>query len=178
MFSGDCAAFASVAAKVKKVCEAATQLTRAEIGLAWTCADGEAKYALCGAKFDEAQQVSERQRELTSTHPAFALQRALRIDDVQRAQPAPNLGPLAGITRIASYLVAPVRGRRGDVIGGIALACSRPRAFDVRAQELVTGLASLTATAIESARLFREAHELMESNETFGKVVVTWDGRD
>jgi signal transduction histidine kinase len=150
---------------VKKVCDAATALTGAEVGFYFTCADGEVKYALCGATYDEAKQIAEHASELTAQSPAFALQRPLRVDDVQRAAPAPSLGVLAAITRIASYLAVPVRGRSGGVIGGIALAHSRASAFDVRAEQLVVGLASLTATATESARLFREAHELIAALE-------------
>lgn len=150
---------------VKRVCDAATQLTRAELGFAWTYADGEARYALCGATFEESQQVAERSRELSPSARSFALQRALRVDDVAHAVSAPDLGVLAGVKRIASYLAIPVRGRRGNVIGGIALGSSRQAAFDVRAEQLVCGLASLTATAIESARLFHEARELIGALE-------------
>lgn len=150
---------------VRKVCDAATALTSAEIGLYFTYADGEAKYALCGATFEEAQGIAERRDELTPSCPAFALQRALRMDDVTCAAAPTNLGVLSGIERIRSYLAVPVRGRGGDVIGGIALAHSRPAAFDVRAEQLVIGLASLTATATDSARLFREARELIAALE-------------
>lgn len=150
---------------VKKVCEAATALTSAEIGLSFAYADGDAKYALCGTTLDEARDVDGRRGELTPSCPAFALQRALRMDDVQRAAAATNLGVLSGIERIRSYLAVPVRGRGGDVIGGIALAHARPAAFDVRDEQLVIGLASLTATATESARLFREARELIAALE-------------
>jgi signal transduction histidine kinase len=150
---------------VKRVCDAATALTGAELGLYFAHIDGEAKYALCGATFEEAQDVAARRDELTSSCAAFALQRALRMDDVRRAAAATNLGVLSGVERIRSYLAVPVRGRGGDVIGGIALAHSRPSAFDVRAEQLVIGLASLTATATDSARLFREAHELITALE-------------
>jgi len=150
---------------VKRVCDAATTLTGAEIGLYFTYADGEAKYAVCGATFDEAEAIAKRRGELTSTSPAFALQRALRMDDVRRAAAATNLGVLSHVTRIRSYLAVPVRGRSGDVIGGIALGHSRASAFDIRAEQLVLGLASLTATATDSARLFREARELITALE-------------
>jgi GAF domain-containing protein len=150
---------------VKRVCDAATALTHAEVGLYFTCADGTAKYALCGATPQEAEAVAARRDELTTTSPAFALQRALRMDDVRRAAAATNLGVLSGMERIRSYLAVPVRGRNGDVIGGIALAHSGAAAFDLRAEQLVIGLASLTATATESARLFREARELIAALE-------------
>lgn len=151
---------------VKRVCDAATALTRAEVGIYFTCDDGDTKYAVCGMTFDEAQLVAERAAELSPGSRAFALTRALRIDDVRAARPAPALGVLADMPRIVSYLAISVRGRGGNVIGGIALGHSRAGAFDVRAEQLVIGLASLTATATESARLFREAHELIAELET------------
>lgn len=150
---------------VKSVCDAATLLTHAELGFYFSYEDGEVKYALCGTTFEEAQSIAEHAHELAATLRAFGLQRALRIDDMRLATPPPNLGVLAPVTRIASYLAVPVRGRSGDVIGGIALGHSRAGAFDVRAEQLVIGLASLTATATESARLFREAHELIAALE-------------
>jgi signal transduction histidine kinase len=111
---------------VKRVCDAATALTQAELGFYVTWDDGEPKHALTGATFEESASGSER---------------------------------------ITSYLAVPVRGRRGDVIGAIALASSRAGAFDARAEQLVAGRASLTATATESARLFRQAHELIAALE-------------
>jgi signal transduction histidine kinase len=150
---------------VKRVCDAATALTGAEVGLYFTTADGEPKYALCGTTFDESKAVASRTQELTPTNPAFRLQRALRMDDITRAAAATNLGVLSSVERIRSYLAVPVRSRRGDVIGGIALGHSRSAAFDVRDEQLVIGLASLTATATDSARLFREARELITALE-------------
>jgi len=144
---------------VNKVCQAATALTGAELGMYFTHADGETKYAVSGATPDEAQAIAAHRSELTPTCPAFALQRALRVDDVQRAPTL--LGVLSNIDRIRSYLAVPVRSWRGEVIGGIALAHGQPGAFDTRDEQLVIGLASLTATATDSARLFREAHELI-----------------
>lgn len=150
---------------VKRVCEAATALTNADVGFCFTYSDGEAKYALCGATADEATLVASRRDDMTPSSAAFVLQRALRMDDVRRAAAATNLGVLSGVERICSYLAVPVRGRGGDVIGGIALGHARAAAFDVRAEQLIIGLASLTATATESARLFREARELISALE-------------
>jgi signal transduction histidine kinase len=149
---------------VKKVCEAATALTGADVGTFFTLAGDEPKYALCGATFNEAAEITARSNELSHASPELALQGVLRIDDV-RTGTAHSLGMLAGLPRVVSYLAVPVRGRRGDVIGGIALGHSRPGAFNRRAEQLVIGLASLTATATDSARLFREARELITALE-------------
>jgi len=145
---------------VKRVCEAATLLTGAELGLFFTLSDSEPRYATCGTTFEEAAAIADHQRELHPTH-----RRALRIDDIRRTAAPADLGVLATLARVTSYLAVPVKGRRGDVIGAIELGHSRPGAFDVRAEQLVTGIASLTATATDSARLFQEAHELIAALE-------------
>jgi signal transduction histidine kinase len=143
---------------VKKVCEAATALARAEIGLFFIT--GEPKYALCGATPEEAAAIAAHEYAL---HPT--LSRALRVDDLRKMTSPANLGVLGTLPRVTSYLTVPIKGRRGDVIGAIALGHSRSGAFDARAEQLVTGLASMTATAADSARLFREAHELIAALE-------------
>jgi signal transduction histidine kinase len=150
---------------VKRVCDAATALTNAELGVCFTYVDGDVKYALCGATAEEGELVASRRHELTASSAAFALSRALRMDDVKRAAAETNLGVLSGVERICSYLAVPVRGRNGELIGGIALGRSRAAAFDARAEQLVIGLASLTATATESAQLFRDARELITALE-------------
>lgn len=85
------------------------------------------------------------------------LSRPLRLDDIH--------GMTVPLARATSFLAAPVKGRRGDVFGAIVLGHSRRAAFDVRAEQLLIGLASLTATAIDSARLFAEQHDLIAALE-------------
>ncbi|HSN27559.1 MAG TPA: ATP-binding protein [Kofleriaceae bacterium] len=85
------------------------------------------------------------------------LSRPLRLDDIH--------GMTVPLARATSLLAAPVKGRRGDVLGAIVLGHSRRGAFDVRAEQLLVGLASLTATAIDSARLFAEQHDLIAALE-------------
>ena len=145
---------------VKRVCDAATALTGAEIGVFVANIDGDVKHAVCGATLDEAERIAGA----TMEGAARGAPRPARIGDV-RGGPPVELGPLANLPRVIAYLAVPVRGRRGDVIGGIALGHSRAGAFDSRDEQLVMGLASLTATAIDSARLFREAHELIAALE-------------
>jgi signal transduction histidine kinase len=153
---------------VKKVCDAATALTGAELGMFFTYAEGACRYALCGATFEEARHIAEQHPPTGPAAPGaqLTLQRVLRLDDVHAGAAPAGLGAFAGITRIRSLLAVPVCGRRGDVIGGIALGHARRAAFDVRGEQLVLGLASLTATATDSARLFREARELIAELET------------
>jgi len=85
------------------------------------------------------------------------LSRPLRLDDIH--------GMTVPLARATSVLAVPVKGRRGDVLGAIVLGHSRRAAFDVRAEQLLIGLASLTATALDSARLFAEQHDLIAALE-------------
>ena len=117
---------------VQHVCDAATALTGAEIGM-YFVPDGQK--AVRGLPPDEAEAL------------------------------APTFEAIAKLPGVRSYLAVPVRGRRGDIIGGIALGHHKPDAFDSRAEQLVTGLASLTATATDSARLFEEARDLIAALE-------------
>jgi light-regulated signal transduction histidine kinase (bacteriophytochrome) len=109
--------------------------------------------------------VERRRVELTAEGLAAAGPRVIRIDDVQRDVPDLPLGVFQDLRRLTSYLAVPVLDRRGALMGGIALAHSGPRVFDDRDEQLVCGLASLTATATESALLFGQAHELIAALE-------------
>ena len=145
---------------VQRVCEAATALTGAEIGVFVATIDGAIAHSVCGATLEEAAQIAQT----AAAEARSVSSRTTRIADV-RGVAAAELGALANLPRVVAYLAVPVRGRRGDVIGEIALGHSRADAFDSRDEQLVTGLASLTATAVDSARLFREAHELIAALE-------------
>jgi signal transduction histidine kinase len=148
---------------VKKVCEAATTLTRAELGVFYTLDGDRPTIATCGARTTEAAALAARAEDLSRSAPELSLAGPRRLDDVRISHA--NLGVLAGLDRVTSYLAVPVRGRRGDVIGAIALGHSRAGAFDDRDEQLLVGLASLTATATDSARLFHAYRGLISELE-------------
>ena len=65
---------------------------------------------------------------------------------------------------ITSFMGVPVLSR-GRAIAAIMLGHSRPDAFDGRAQQMILGVASTTAIAIDNARLFSEARDLIAALE-------------
>jgi signal transduction histidine kinase/ActR/RegA family two-component response regulator len=61
----------------------------------------------------------------------------------------------AAPTRMRSYLAVPVVDRDGEAIGGLFLSHGAPRAFDERAQHIVTSVAAQAAIALETSRLYQ-----------------------
>jgi Stage II sporulation protein E (SpoIIE)/GAF domain len=85
---------------------------------------------------------------------------SLRIDDVavwaQGEEAARSYGVLADGRLVRSWLVAPVRGRDGAVLGVVYLGHHRAHAFDARHERLVSGLCSQLGGALEHCTLFAE----------------------
>jgi len=134
--------------------DAATQLSGAHVGaFFYNATDGKGGYlTLAGA-----------QRETVETFAAlgqpglfaatFTEQEVVRLEDVTRD---PRCGGRAFPGRLAvqSYLAVPVRGRIGDVFGGLFLGHPEPGMFTDEAERVVVGLAAQAAIAIENARLY------------------------
>jgi len=94
--------------------------------------------------------------------PRIAERRSLRIADVDAA--GSGLAPPAALP-IASYLSVPVIGRSGRIIGVLAFGHERPAMFNDETERLVAGVAATAAIAMDNARLFQEAHELIAALE-------------
>lgn len=96
--------------------------------------------------------------------------RVLRFDDVTRAASIEARGarstssPGAGNVPerpplVRSYLAVAVVSRSGEVLGALILAHPEPSVFAEREEQLVVGLASQAAIAIDNARLLKSAQE-------------------
>jgi GAF domain-containing protein/two-component sensor histidine kinase len=95
----------------------------------------------------------------------FGRERMVRVDDL-RKDPRPGLAPPGGYLTmgdlpIASYLAAQVRSSSGKVIGGLFFGHPEPAVFTERSELLVSGVAAQAGTAMDNARLFREAERLI-----------------
>lgn len=79
--------------------------------------------------------------------------------------------------RVLSYLSVPVTSRSGAVIGGLFFGHSKPAVFDENAEEMVKGIASQAAVAIDNSRLFETIHaqnkELIRTNNDLDNFVYT-----
>jgi signal transduction histidine kinase len=85
----------------------------------------------------------------------------IRSDDLRRdARNALELD-----VPIKSYLAVPVAGRGGATIGALLFGHERPRAFTHVTEQLIEGVASQAAIAMDNARLFAEATALIEQLE-------------
>jgi GAF domain-containing protein/CheY-like chemotaxis protein/two-component sensor histidine kinase len=97
--------------------------------------------------------------------PTFAGEGIVRVDDIRKdpryGQNSPFNGMPEGHLPVASYLAVPVVSRSGTVIGGLFFGHPEPGVFTERSQMLVSGVAAQAATAMDNARLFREAQKLI-----------------
>nr|MBA3454292.1 GAF domain-containing protein [Deltaproteobacteria bacterium] len=154
---------------VQKVIDTATRLSGAQFGAFFyhLPSDGNqilTYYALSGVSREAfARFPLPRMTALLS--PAFGGDRAVRVDDIHSHEAYGKTGPHFGVppghVPVTSFLAVPVRGHNGRRIGALLFGHKEPNAFSVETEKLVTGIASTAAIAIENARLFKEAHDLI-----------------
>lgn len=105
--------------------------------------------------------------------PTFAGQGIVRVDDIRKdpryGQNPPFQGMPEGHLPVASYLAVPVISRSGAVIGGLFFGHPAPAVFSERSQMLVSGVAAQAATAMDNARLFRDAQRLISQLDKSNK---------
>ena len=98
--------------------------------------------------------------------PTFAGEGIVRSDDITKdpryGKNPPYHGMPEGHLPVTSYLAVPVKGRAGDVIGGLFFGHSKPGQFEERHEILMEGIAAQAAIAIDNARLFGEAQGEIE----------------
>lgn len=66
---------------------------------------------------------------------------------------------------VASYLAVPVVGRNGCAVGVLAFGHAAPAMFTEETERLIAGVAATAAIAMDNARLFEEARELIGALE-------------
>ncbi|HEU0036919.1 MAG TPA: GAF domain-containing protein [Kofleriaceae bacterium] len=145
-----------VQALVQKVTHAATRLTGAQVGTCFfnvaTKSDGRLRYAVYGAR-------SEAFASVLAQVMALAPGRAIRIDDVH----APNAK--FSLLPVASFLAIPIFSRSGRATAALMFGHDRPHAFDDTTERLLAGVAATAAIAMDNARLFQEARDLIAALE-------------
>jgi PAS domain S-box-containing protein len=155
---------------IQTVTDAATKISGAEFGAFFhnvTNEDGESYmlYTLSGAP-REAFEKFGMPRNTAVFAPTFAGERAVRVDDITRdpryGKSAPHYGMPKGHLPVRSYLAVPVVSRSGDVMGGLFFGHSAVGVFTERAEQLVSGIASQAAVAIDNARLHEQRAQLIE----------------
>ncbi|MBA3391121.1 MAG: GAF domain-containing protein [Deltaproteobacteria bacterium] len=163
------AAVLDVEVLVQKVIDAATRLAGAQLGVFFYNLPNEFMlYAISGAPREAFDKLAVP-RSTTLLAPTFIEQKVVRIDDLRASEQYGRTGPHFGLPPehppITSYLAVPVTGRDRKRIGALMFGHERVGAFTAETQRLIEGIASTAAIAMDNARLFREAHELIAALE-------------
>ena len=161
---------------VQTVTDAATELTTAEFGAFFynvvdpQSGDAYLLYTLSGAP-KEAFANFPKPRATLLFGPTFRGEGAIRIDDVtldpRYGKNPPYRGMPPGHLPVRSYLAVPVKGRSGDVLGGLFFGHSHPRLFKDHHERLAIGVAAWAAVALENARLYREVQDASRMKDEF-----------
>jgi PAS domain S-box-containing protein len=154
---------------LQDVTDATTKLSGAQFGAFFYNAinengDAYMLYTLSGAPRSAFEKFG-MPRNTAVFHPTFSGEAIVRVDDITKdpkyGQNPPHNGMPKGHLPVVSYLAVPVISKTGAVIGGLFFGHSKPGAFTKEAEEMVVGVASQAAIAIDNARLF---DDLLKAN--------------
>ena len=160
---------------VQAVTDAATELTTAEFGAFFynvVNQDGEAYtlYTISGAPREAFSQFP-MPRNTEVFEPTFKGTAVVRSDDITQdpryGHNAPHYGMPRGHLPVRSYLAVPVKGRRGDVIGGLFFGHPDAGRFTEQHERLAVGIASWASVALENARLYMSVQEASKIKDDF-----------
>jgi PAS domain S-box-containing protein len=160
----------------QKVTDAATEMTRAEFGAFFynvhdpRSGDALMLYTLSGAS-KEAFAGFPHPRPTAIFAPTFYGEGPVRLDDVTKdpryGKSAPIHGMPPGHLPVRSYLAVPVRGRAGEVLGGLFFGHSKAGVFTEQHERLASGIAAWGSVALENARLYAEARDANRMKDEF-----------
>jgi len=142
---------------VQKVTDIATELTRAEFGAFFynvtDAASGDAYmlYTLSGASREAFAQFPHP-RATAVFAPTFQGEGPVRFDDVtadpRYGKSSPYFGMPAGHLPVRSYLAVPVKGLKGDVLGGLFFGHSEVGIFTEQHERLALGVAAWASVGL------------------------------
>jgi PAS domain S-box-containing protein len=160
---------------VQAVTDTATQLTAAEFGAFFYNVVNDAGefytlYTISGMP-REAFSKFPMPRNTQVFEPTFKGTGVVRSDDITKdpryGHNAPHYGMPTGHLPVRSYLAVPVKGRSGDVTGGIFFGHSQPGRFTENHERLAIGVASWAAVALENAKMYAAVHEASRLKDEF-----------
>jgi PAS domain S-box-containing protein len=158
---------------LQTVTDATTKLSGAQFGAFFYNAideKGESYmlYTLSGADRSQFDKFG-MPRNTAVFHETFSGSSIVRVDDIKKdpryGKSEPHFGMPRGHLPVTSYMAVPVKTKNGEVIGGLFYGHELPGVFTADAEEIVSGVASQAAIAIDNARLFEEQKKLIEENE-------------
>ena len=157
------------------VTDATTKLTGANFGAFFyntISAQGEALmlYTLSGAPREAFEQFG-MPRNTAVFHTTFSGEGISRVDDITKdaryGKNAPHHGMPKGHLPVVSYLAVPVISNSGTVIGGLFFGHQEAAVFTQEHEDLVAGVASQAAIAIDNAKLYEEVKSLNLKKDEF-----------
>ena len=160
---------------VQAVTDAATSLTTAEFGAFFYNVVNESGesytlYTISGVP-REAFSKFPMPRNTEVFEPTFKGTGVVRSADITKdpryGHNAPHNGMPRGHLPVRSYLAVPVRGRTGDVIGGLFFGHSSVGRFTEQHERLAIGIASWASVALENARMYMSVQEASRIKDDF-----------
>ena len=160
---------------VQAVTDAATELTTAEFGAFFynvvsDVGESYMLYTLSGVP-REAFAGFPMPRNTEVFEPTFKGTAVVRSADITKdpryGKNPPYHGEPKGHLPVRSYLAVPVRGRRGEVLGGLFFGHSEIGRFSAHHERLAVGVASWASVALENARMFSMVREASRLKDEF-----------
>ncbi|HET7541951.1 MAG TPA: ATP-binding protein [Polyangiaceae bacterium] len=160
---------------VQAVTDAATELTNAEFGaFFYNVLDdkGEAYtlYTISGVP-RAAFSKFPMPRNTAVFEPTFKGTRVVRSDDITKESQYGHNGPYHGMPPghlpVRSYLAVPVKGRGGNVIGGLFFGHSEVSRFAQHHERIAVGIAAWAALALENAYLYESVQDASRLKDDF-----------
>ena len=160
---------------MQAVTDAATELTTAEFGAFFynvvnDSGESYTLYTISGVP-REAFSKFPMPRNTEVFAPTFKGTGVVRSADITKdpryGHNAPHHGMPPGHLPVRSYLAVPVKGRSGDVIGGLFFGHSSVGRFTEHHERLAVGIASWASVALENARMYTSVQEASRIKDDF-----------
>ncbi len=160
---------------LQAVTDAGTELTTAEFGaFFYNVVDNRGEsyglYTVSGARRDAFADLP-MPRTTAVFEPTFHGTAVVRSDDITKdpryGHNAPFFGVPKGHIPVRSYLAVPVKGRAGEVIGGLLFAHGSVGRFTEHHERLAAGVAAWASVALENASLYTGVQEASRVKDEF-----------
>jgi len=160
---------------VQAVTDAGTELTTAEFGAFFynvvnDAGESYTLYTISGVPREAFAQFP-MPRNTQVFEPTFKGTAVIRSDDItvdpRYGHNTPHHGMPRGHLPVRSYLAVPVKGRAGDVIGGLFFGHSGVARFTENHERVAIGIASWASVALENARMFSAVQEASRLKDDF-----------
>ncbi len=160
---------------VQAVTDAATELTTAEFGAFFYNVNDDAGesytlYTISGVP-REAFSKFPMPRNTEMFEPTFKGSGVVRSADITKdpryGHNPPHHGMPRGHLPVRSYLAVPVKGRSGEVIGGLFFGHSEVGRFTEHHERLAVGVGAWASVALENARMFGLVQESSRLKDEF-----------